>query len=83
MRSKSTGGMLAIGLGRAEVTPFLIEGITIGCDNSSQSVTLTGDKDKLQNLLVRLLAENPEILHKHLTVNIAYHSGTTDISSIS
>lgn len=76
MCSKSTGGMLAIGLGREEVTPFLVEGTGIGCENSPQSVTLTGDREKLQILLDTLLTEKPETLHKHLAVNIAYHSGT-------
>lgn len=75
MRSKPTGGMLAVGRGRQDVTPFLIDGVSIGCENSPQSVTLTGDKDKLQLILDSLLSEKPETLHKFLAVNIAYHSG--------
>ncbi|RJE26620.1 polyketide synthase [Aspergillus sclerotialis] len=71
---KSTGGMLAVGRSRQDVTPFLIDGVSIGCENSPQSVTLTGDKDKLQVVLDGLLAEMPGTLHKFLAVNIAYHS---------
>lgn len=74
--------MLAVGLGPEEVMPFLTEGISIGCENSPQSVTLTGDKDKLQESLDRLLAENPDTLYKLLPVNVAYHSSMTTVCSL-
>jgi acyl transferase domain-containing protein len=72
--------MLAVGCGRDEVAPFLAEGAGIGCENSPQSVTLTGDKIRLQNTLDRLLAEKPDTLHKHLPVDVAYHSGMAESS---
>lgn len=68
------GGMAAIGLGREQVTTYLIEGVTIGCENSPSSVTLTGDLDQLTTVVNRIKTENPEVLARPLRVDCAYHS---------
>ncbi|KAG7414885.1 Highly reducing polyketide synthase FUM1 [Fusarium oxysporum f. sp. raphani] len=48
------GGMAAIGMGAQEVTPYLVEGVTVACENSPQSVTLSGDKGALGEICQRL-----------------------------
>ncbi|KAL9583305.1 MAG: hypothetical protein Q9212_002788 [Teloschistes hypoglaucus] len=40
-------GMLAIGIGRGAVTPYLIEGIIVACEDSPENVTLSGDKNRV------------------------------------
>lgn len=66
--------MAAIGLGRSEVAPFLQTGVTIGCDNSPGSVTLTGDVDILEGIMKDIQQKFPDILVRSLRVECAYHS---------
>ena len=68
------GGMAAIGLGRDQVTPYLRTGVIIGCENSSSSTTLTGDRDTLEQVMLDIQTGNPEVLVRALKVECAYHS---------
>ena len=68
------GGMAAIGLGRKDVTPYLRKGVTIGCENSPKSVTLTGDQDTLEDIMNSIRKEQPQVLVRALRVECAYHS---------
>ena len=68
------GGMCAVGLGRAQVAPYLVEGVVIACENSPSSVTLSGDKVELNNVAAAIKAALPETLVRHLKVEMAYHS---------
>lgn len=68
------GGMAAIGLGVAEATKLLLNNVVIACDNSPNSVTLSGDTQPLQSVLERLKKEKPDILARKLNVDMAYHS---------
>jgi len=68
------GGMAAIGLGHSEVQPFLRSGVTIGCDNSPGSVTLTGDVDVLEQVMKDIQQSFPDVLVRSLRVECAYHS---------
>lgn len=68
------GAMAAVGLGRDDVTDFLVDGVIIACENSPKSVTLSGDNDKLSLLLERLKCEKPEVFCRQLKVEMAYHS---------
>ncbi|KAF1935695.1 polyketide synthase 1 [Clathrospora elynae] len=68
------GGMAAIGLGRDDVFRFLKSGVVIGCENSPQSVTLSGDKDVLEGILEGIRAVHPETFVRLLRVDCAYHS---------
>ncbi|KAK5659385.1 hypothetical protein OQA88_1478 [Cercophora sp. LCS_1] len=71
---KSKGGMAAVGLGRDAVTPFLVPGVLIGCENSPDSVTLSGDIDKLTSVMDSIQAAHPTVLVRELRVDCAYHS---------
>jgi acyl transferase domain-containing protein len=73
------GGMAAIGLGSDEVTPFLKPGVSIGCENSPESTTLTGDRTVLEEVMESIRAAYPETLVRALRVNCAYHSGKSKI----
>ena len=68
------GGMAAIGLGREAVTPFLGPGVVIGCENSPQSVTLSGDVDVMADIMSCIKEAYPEVFVRALRVDCAYHS---------
>ena len=68
------GAMAAVGLSRLEITPHLQEGVVVACENSPQNVTLSGDKDVMDQVLKNITAENPDTFHRRLPIRIAYHS---------
>ena len=68
------GGMVAIGLGRAAVIPFLSPGVVVGCENSPNSVTLSGDLEVLEVVTGSIKEAFPESLVRALKVDHAYHS---------
>ncbi|KAF4825322.1 Highly reducing polyketide synthase FUM1 [Colletotrichum tropicale] len=70
----SIGGMAAIGMGKAQVTPYLRPGVLIGCENSPNSVTLTGDKPSLNLVVAEIKMAHPDVLARALQVDKAYHS---------
>lgn len=69
------GGMAAIGMGREEVTKFLVAKLGVACENSASSVTISGDLDALEEVVSKVKAERPDILARKLQVEMAYHSG--------
>ncbi|GJC87236.1 highly reducing polyketide synthase FUM1 [Colletotrichum liriopes] len=70
----NSGAMAAVGLGRDQVAPFLVTGVSIGCENSNSSVTLSGDIDTLKSVCEAIKLTKPETLVRPLKVNTAYHS---------
>ena len=70
----SKGGMAAIGLGADEVQPYLQPGVLVGCENSPSSVTLTGDKHVLDEVIAKIKQDDPAMLARALQVDRAYHS---------
>ena len=68
------GGMAAVGLGRNEVTPYLRTGVIIGCENSPNSTTLTGDLEILEATMAAIQKDQPEVFVRALQVECAYHS---------
>ena len=68
------GGMAAVGLGVAEVSKYVTEGVVIACDNSPSSVTLSGDVEALADVLDAIRADKPDVLARKLKVDMAYHS---------
>ncbi|KAG4273107.1 acetyltransferase [Fusarium proliferatum] len=71
---KRDGGMAAVGLGAQEVTPYLVDGVTIACENSPQSVTLSGDKGALGEVCHKIGEQFSDCFIRQLKVNVAYHS---------
>jgi acyl transferase domain-containing protein len=73
----SVGRMAAIGLGPEQVQPYLLPGVLVGCENSPNSVTITGDKDAIETVIQKIKAGNPDVLARALQVDRAYHSRET------
>lgn len=71
------GSMAAVGLGRNEVSQFLQEGVVIACENSPQSVTLSGDETVLDSVMKEIKIAAPHIFLRRLHVEMAYHSRKT------
>ena len=74
-RASSTGRMIAVGLGRNEIEPFIAsmrEKVAIGAVNSPDSVTLSGDEDGLKMLSDVLTRQG--IFCRFLPVQYAFHS---------
>ncbi|KAH0434137.1 KR domain-containing protein [Colletotrichum camelliae] len=68
------GAMAAVGMGRAKTAPFLIPGVVIACENSPSSVTISGDAERVENVLSEIRSAYPEVLARLLKVEKAYHS---------
>jgi len=68
------GGMAAIGLGVEEVKLYLLPGVVVGCENSPNSTTITGDKRILEKVMDSIRSTHPETLVRALQVDRAYHS---------
>lgn len=74
-KTKSSLGMLAVGLGAEAVQPYLEPSkgfVQIACYNSPNSVTLSGETGELEKVKERL--ENDKCFARMLQVNMAYHS---------
>ncbi|KAH8427264.1 Mycolipanoate synthase [Aspergillus melleus] len=72
------GAMIAVGLGRQDITPYLKEGLVLACENSPASVTLSGDIEAINQAVDTIRAASPDIFCKKLRHNVAYHSHHMD-----
>lgn len=69
------GAMAAVGLGWDQVERFLDPPkCVVACENSPQSVTLSGDTREVQSVVGRIKEEFPDITARLLKVEKAYHS---------
>lgn len=68
------GAMAAVGLGPREASGYLVDGVVVACENSPTSVTISGDKDKVVEVISRIKSECPDTLARLLKVDMAYHS---------
>ncbi|KAB8279532.1 ketoacyl-synt-domain-containing protein [Aspergillus minisclerotigenes] len=68
------GAMAALGMSSAEFEPYMTDGIMVACENSPQSITISGDVDKINKVLLALSESQPSIFQRRLAVNVAYHS---------
>ena len=73
-RQVCSGGMLAVGMGKNIVTPYLTEGVVVACENSPESVTLSGDRKQINKIANNIAEKEPDIFVRHLKVRVAYHS---------
>jgi acyl transferase domain-containing protein len=71
---RQNGGMAAIGLGSDALSEFLRDGVVVACDNSPESVTLSGDKFSLQAVMEDIKSAKPGVFVTQLKVEMAYHS---------
>ncbi|KAF6820431.1 polyketide synthase [Colletotrichum sojae] len=68
------GGMLAVGLGRDKVAPYLTPDVGTACENSNSSVTLSGPSESLSRVAENIRTGAPDALVRMLKVDRAYHS---------
>ncbi|KAE8356836.1 hypothetical protein BDV28DRAFT_41348 [Aspergillus coremiiformis] len=68
------GAMAAVGLSPEAARAYLVDGVTIACENSPASVTLSGDKDALDSVLNKIHADDKDVFYRRLAVDVAYHS---------
>jgi acyl transferase domain-containing protein len=68
------GAMVAVALGRDEISSYLKPGVAVACENSSSSVTLSGDEESLETITSALQMERPDVTLRRLNVDTAYHS---------
>ncbi|KAL5046523.1 hypothetical protein BDW71DRAFT_214582, partial [Aspergillus fruticulosus] len=68
------GAMAAVGLSRDQVAPYLEDGVVIACENSPQSVTLSGDSAVVEEVAEAITKDHPDIFCRRLRVSTAYHS---------
>lgn len=70
------GGMIAVGKGATEVRAMIsdlgLEGIVVACENSPESVTVSGLESSINQLAVEL--ERQSIFNRKLRVDVGYHS---------
>ena len=71
---KRTGGMAAVGMGKNEVSTYLVQGVQLACENSVSNVTISGDLESLETVMSRIKEQNPDVLVRKLQVEMAYHS---------
>ncbi|GHF51340.1 polyketide synthase 12 [Amycolatopsis bartoniae] len=75
-RTAGRGGMAAVDLPAAEVTPHLVDGVTVAAVNSTYATTIAGDSDGLAVVSEALTAAGASV--KQLRVEVAYHSPQMD-----
>ncbi|GAQ06065.1 lovastatin diketide synthase LovF [Aspergillus lentulus] len=68
------GAMVAVALGRDEISSYLKPGVAVACENSASSVTLSGDEEALETITSALQMERPDVTLRRLNVDTAYHS---------
>jgi len=68
------GSMAAIGLSRGKAEGYLCPGVVIACDNSPDSVTISGDTKAVETVLSAVQSLRPAPLARILQVDKAYHS---------
>lgn len=74
-KQTKAGAMAAIGMGWADVESFLVPGVVgVACENSPESVTLSGDAEDVKSVCASIQKERPDVLVRLLKVDKAYHS---------
>ncbi|KAF7193808.1 Highly reducing polyketide synthase FUM1, partial [Pseudocercospora fuligena] len=71
---QTPGAMAAVGMSAQDTEAFLIPGVLVACDNSPRSVTISGDIDKIEQVLQAVRSSRPDTLARKLQVDKAYHS---------
>ncbi|KAI0889325.1 fatty acid synthase S-acetyltransferase [Annulohypoxylon maeteangense] len=73
-KQKRAGSMAAIGMSWEETEKHLVPNVTIACDNSPKSVTISGDLKEVKAVVAAIKKSNRDVLAKLLQVDKAYHS---------
>jgi acyl transferase domain-containing protein/2-polyprenyl-3-methyl-5-hydroxy-6-metoxy-1,4-benzoquinol methylase len=80
---RRAGSMAAVGMGWTEVEEYLVPGVSVACENSPSSVTISGDTGKVLTVVQEIKTSHPGVLARHLKVDQAYHSHhMADVSEV-
>ena len=71
---KLPGSMAAVGMSWKTTEKYLVAGVSIACDNSPKSVTISGDFDKVEAVLANIQKQQPDVPVRKLQTDQAYHS---------
>jgi acyl transferase domain-containing protein len=74
------GGMAAIGLDKSSTSAYLTDKVVIACENSPNSMTISGDLHEVESIIKRIKEGRPDVLASQLKVDMAYHSRTYSIT---
>ncbi|KAF7558654.1 hypothetical protein G7046_g5503 [Stylonectria norvegica] len=74
LQQKREGAMAVIGLGWDEAEPYLVPGVVRACENSTKSIMLSGDSNKVETVIAAIHKANPDVPARVLMVNKTYHS---------
>lgn len=66
--------MAAVGLSQADTSLYLIRGVSIACEDSPNSTTISGDEARVLLFIERFKKKPPAVFVRRLNVGIAYHS---------
>ncbi|KAJ4411015.1 Type I Iterative PKS [Gnomoniopsis sp. IMI 355080] len=71
-----SGAMAAVGMSWDDTEKYVsrVQGVSMACDNSPSSVTISGDKPGVEEVVSNIKKAHPDILARLLQVDKAYHS---------
>jgi acyl transferase domain-containing protein len=73
-RQTRRGAMAAIGMGWDDIKSYLLPNVSIACENSPNSVTISGDAEQVYAVVNNIHISQPNVLTSILKVDRAYHS---------
>nr|ALQ33027.1 putative polyketide synthase [Fusarium subglutinans] len=68
------GAMAAVGMGVQGISEFLTDGVVVACENSPESTTISGDADRVAQVVEAIKVADPDMFARLLKVDMAYHS---------
>ncbi|KAG5795056.1 hypothetical protein H9Q69_005899 [Fusarium xylarioides] len=70
----SRGSMAAVGMGAQDASEFLVDNVVVACENSPDSCTISGDSEKVAEVIEAIKVKAPDVFVRLLKVDMAYHS---------
>lgn len=66
--------MAAVGLGEDQLSGILSDRVTLACENSPESTTISGDRESIEKAVLLVNQLKPGTFARTLKVDVAYHS---------
>ncbi|KAM0212330.1 hypothetical protein ACHAQI_004728 [Fusarium lateritium] len=73
-KQNPNGSMVAVGMGALDVSKYLCDGVVVACENSPSSSTISGDTDRVAQVVEAIKQNVPDVFVRQVNVNMAYHS---------
>ncbi|KAF5703239.1 polyketide synthase [Fusarium globosum] len=68
------GAMAAVGMGWQGISKYLTDGVVVACENSPESSTISGDADRVAQVVAAIKQADPDMFARLIKVDMAYHS---------